>query len=199
MKLLLFVVVVFTVTACESKPEKEFDLVDYLLKNKYLYWKDDSITFIYKGDKYTSKYGIIEDTLRGYFPHSLYPNIHLCEYMLFEKRELNTLYQSFCSSPFLIKIIDDDGVIRYYNEDGFGHNPKPEDGILYFRVAKSIESIHDKEHKTYSSRWYTKDGMTVMEDPEANEIYQKYLQSPCRSFIIHLDKSQTLIIPDNCD
>ncbi len=198
-KLAVILVVILTACGGESDKEKEFDLVDHLLQRKYLYWKDDSITFIYKGDKYTSRYGIIEDTLRYWFPHSSYPNCHKCGYLLFEKKELNTLYQSFCSSPFLIKIIDDEGVIRYYNEPGFGHNPEPDDGILHFRVAKNIKDKYDEEYKIYSSRWYTKDGMTIMEDNEANEIYQKFLQCPCRSFIIHSDKSQTLIIPDNCD
>ena len=208
---ILFFIV--ALTACDSKEpisdkdvsNGEFDFVDYLVKNKFLFWEKDSMTFIYKGERYTSRYGIINEYRRSSFPFNFYPNCYLCGFLVFEKKELNTLYQSFCSSSFLIKIIDDKGVIKYYNEEAFGHNPEPEDGIFTFNIADSFiygvfHYPEEYKNKSYSSRWSTnKEGIKILEDNEANEIYHRWLQTPCRFLVIHQDKSQTLVIPKICE
>jgi uncharacterized lipoprotein YehR (DUF1307 family) len=63
-RLHLVAILVVILIGCENKRmgaefESEFDLVDYLLQYKYLNWEEDSMTFIYKGERYTSRYGLV--------------------------------------------------------------------------------------------------------------------------------------------
>ena len=113
----------------------------------------DTLTFYYRGIGYTSRYGYD----------------YIINMLVFEDKSVNDAYWDMQTVQYLVKVINADGSISFYNATPFANYPIDKEGFMTFYFKGQM----------YVSRfWFNYQNELVFEDKEANDIYQRISKLP---------------------
>lgn len=144
---------------CNSEPE--FD------PSAFIEWVD-SMTFHYRGEKFTSLYGY---------------NRYLQNKIVFENEAVDSVYWSIQMLLRVVTVKNDDGSVTYYDA-----NPN-----ATFRVDDDGYGCFFYKGQKYISRYYIdKNNRIVFEDEEVNNLYQWLSALPNFSMMLNPDGTVTL-------